>query len=97
MADFDAAIAGDPGDASNFFNRALVHSSKGQRARAIADYDAVTRLMPGLGIAYNNRAREFELIGERDKAIADYRKALSVDLSLRSIASQNLRRLGVEP
>ena len=46
--DFDEAIRRDPKDAVAFYNRSVIWSIKGDKARATADYEEAVRLKPSL-------------------------------------------------
>lgn len=48
LADCEAALRLNPGDANYLDSRALVHLRAGRFARAIADYDATLKIKPGL-------------------------------------------------
>lgn len=91
----DVALATDP-NASNYFNRGLVHAAAEQHERAIVDFTRALELMPTLTIAYNNRGLAYEKLGDREKAITDFRAALATAPNLKMIEN-NLRRLGVAP
>jgi len=67
-----------------------------------ADYDRAIALFPDRpdkAKAYTNRGNAYYAKGDLDRAIADFRKVLEVsdDPTLRGLAEETLRELGVTP
>jgi tetratricopeptide (TPR) repeat protein len=79
IADYDQAIALDPGNADAYSGRAQAWSSKGDHDRAIADYSEAIRLSPKDPGAYHARASAWQRKLDYDKAIADYSMAIRLD------------------
>ncbi|MBO0800716.1 MAG: tetratricopeptide repeat protein, partial [Blastocatellia bacterium] len=55
IADYDLAIATDPGLPTAYLHRGEAHSAKGDLAGAIADYTKALEINPRMVEAYNNR------------------------------------------
>ena len=55
MAAYNAAIGGDPNNASGYVNRGLAYLAKGDFDSAIADFNTAIRIAPENRIAYKNR------------------------------------------
>jgi tetratricopeptide (TPR) repeat protein len=56
LADYDQAVALDPGDANALFGRAYTYYSLGRNDEAIADFDQALALDPSYVQAYSGRA-----------------------------------------
>lgn len=79
IADFTAAIALNPKDASAFLLRGNAYDAKGDLDRALADYEAAISLDPNDASGWFNRGTVHEAKGDAARATADYRKALAID------------------
>lgn len=79
IADFTAAIALNPKDASAFLLRGNSHDANGDLDKALADYNSAIGLDPHDASGYFNRATVYQAKGDMDRAIADYQKALEID------------------
>lgn len=79
IADYDSAIALNPGNTEAYNNRALLKAAKGAYAEAIIDYDRAIEIDPAYAVAYNNRGLAYRSIGDTQKAIEDFRTAITLD------------------
>jgi tetratricopeptide (TPR) repeat protein len=79
LADFDAAIALDPGFAPAFNDRGYAHLVDGALDRAIADFDSAVRIDPGLANSYAHRGTAYLGKGDPARAIADLDRALGIN------------------
>ncbi len=99
IADFDQALKIDPEYAKAYATRGSAYTALGEYEQAVADFDQALELDHVLAAAYIGRGLAYKLSGNPTQAIADFRRGLelSEDASLRQIAEQRLRELGVEP
>lgn len=79
VADFDAAIARDPGNVSALNERGNAHRKTGQLDQAIADFNEVIRLGVRHAAVYTNRGMVWHAKGDYDRALAEYSEALRID------------------
>jgi len=78
-ADYDAALAANPGHAEAYKDRGTLREARGDVDGAIADYDAALRFKPTYADAYLCRAVARGTKGNVDGAIADYSAAVRLD------------------
>jgi len=76
LADYDAALAINPGYAEAHRNRGIVNRARGALDLALADFDAAIRLNPYDAEAYYSRANAWAAAGDPARARADYDEAL---------------------
>ena len=103
--DYDSAIAvltqlieRNPSNASNYNNRGLMYSKKGQLDEAIADLSQAIRINTRLDSAYNNRANCYASQGNLAAALEDYEVALDFNPgNIRAWINQGIafRQLGL--
>ncbi len=79
IAEYTAAIADDPTDASAYYNRGNLHSALGQYEQALADYTQAIALDPNDATAYYNRGLVHSALGQYKQALADFEAALALD------------------
>jgi len=79
IADYDQAIALNPGLAVAYSNRGLAYADKQQYDRAIADYDQAIAVNPDYTRAYYGRGRAHADKRQFDRAIADFDQAIKLD------------------
>ncbi|HKY95957.1 MAG TPA: tetratricopeptide repeat protein [Kiloniellales bacterium] len=79
IADYDAAIALAPEDASLYRDRAEVQSYLGNYQAALADLDRSLEIEPNYVWAWYARGFMLERLGRNDEALASYDEALSLD------------------
>jgi tetratricopeptide (TPR) repeat protein len=79
IADYNLAIALDPGNVTAYVARGNAYRDKGDLNRAIADYKLAIMLDPINAQAYNNRAIAYSLKGYLDRAMADFDQAITHD------------------
>jgi tetratricopeptide (TPR) repeat protein len=79
IADFDAAIALDPGFAPALNDRGYAALIQGDLDRSIADFDAALRIDPGLANSYAHRGTAYLRKGDVDRAIADLDRAVRIN------------------
>jgi len=79
IAEFEAAAALVPCDASSHFNLAYLYDEQGAHERAAACYQQAVRLDPTYGTAYNNFGHNFQALSLLDRAQAEYRRILRWD------------------
>jgi len=79
MADFDAAIRTEPGNALLFAQRGVTREEKGDLDGAIADYSEALRLNPKDAGIYARRGVAWKAKGDNDKALADFEAALALN------------------
>jgi tetratricopeptide (TPR) repeat protein len=75
FADFDRAIALDPGSASAYSNRGNCCAALGQYERAIADFERAIALDPGLAQAWLNKGALLGNRGDHAAALPCFEKA----------------------
>jgi tetratricopeptide (TPR) repeat protein len=78
-ADFEQAIAFNPGYPAAHAYRGEVHKAKGQLAEAAADYDRAISFFTESADLYANRGEIHRLLGASDKAKADYEAAIRLE------------------
>ncbi len=71
LADYERAIALDPGLVIAYNNRGQALVEKGDLKRAVADYTQALRLNPEYPSPYFNRSVAYERLGELEKARKD--------------------------
>ena len=76
VANYDRALALNPGFAWAWYDRGLADSSKGNFGRALADYDAAIRVAPRDSRAFENRGVARYGMKDDDRAIAALREAI---------------------
>lgn len=92
LADADAAVRLDPGNAGYLMNRGLIRAV-GDLPGAVADWSAALRIDPELAPAYYSRGVAREALGDRAGASADYERALAIGLpAIEQVDAE--RRLG---
>ncbi len=78
LADFDAAIHLNPGEASYYDARGFYYHVHGRYDDAIRDFSAAIHLQPRVATYYVNRASTYRSKQEYDRAIADYTKSFEL-------------------
>ena len=78
-ADFEQAIAFNPGYPAAHAYRGEVHKAKGQLAEAAADYDRAISFFDESADLFANRGEIHRLLGATDKAKADYEAAIRLE------------------
>jgi protein O-mannosyl-transferase len=78
MADYQKAIAINPGFARALNNRGIVFAKAGRNAEALEDFNKAIAFKPDFEKAYYNRAMMEERLGRYDRALVDARKALEL-------------------
>lgn len=79
LADYDAALALAPQDASLFTSRAGVHLARGDWAAALADFDRAVATDPRYGMGWNDRGVLRLELGDLSGALADFDAAAAID------------------
>lgn len=79
IAEFKAAAALAPEDASCRFNLAYLHDEQGAYEEAGACYQHAVRLDPAYATAYNNFGQNFQFLSLLDRAQAEYERILRWD------------------
>ncbi|MEV7804567.1 tetratricopeptide repeat protein [Microbispora sp. NPDC088329] len=79
LADFDRAIAIDPGFPDHYLDRGNLLFEMGRADEALADYETAMRVSPPLPEAYYNRAELRLAAGDLDGARADLDHVLDLD------------------
>ena len=79
LANFDAALALNPGFVEAHNNRAVVLVAIQRRDEALLSYGRALALRPGMIRVLNNRGNLLQELGRIDEALADYDKALALD------------------
>ncbi|MER7502935.1 tetratricopeptide repeat protein [Nonomuraea pusilla] len=79
LADYDAAIALDPGYPDYYLDRGNLLLKLGRADEALADYESVMRLSPPFPEAYYNRAEVRYAAGDLEGARADLDHTLELD------------------
>ena len=79
IADYDAAIALQPDNASLYHDRSQVRSYAKDFEGALADLDRSLELQPDYVWAWYARGFMLERLGRNDEALASYDKALALD------------------
>src|SRR5664279_5226034 len=72
IADYDQAIAIDPGSALLFYRRSAAYFFKKDYDRVIDDSAKALALDPNYALAYNGRGSAYAAKGDTDRAIVDY-------------------------
>lgn len=78
VADYDSAIALDPGNVTALTERGMLRDLLGQRDEALADFERVISLDPGDASAYAGRANIRDDEEQYELALADYDRALEL-------------------
>lgn len=78
LADMNAAVRAQPGNADTLFSRAYYQIQKENYDAALADYTAALRLMPDAS-TFAGRAAAYYHKGDYDKAFLDIDKAIEFD------------------
>jgi tetratricopeptide (TPR) repeat protein len=71
LADYDAAIALEPGDAYGFTVRGNAKLDSGNPAGALADYNEALRIKPDYAFARENRAYAYFNTGDYKRAVEE--------------------------
>lgn len=79
LADYDRAIAADPGYPDYYLDRGNLLHAMGRSAEALADYESVMRLSPPFPEAYYNRSEVRYAAGDLAGALADLDHTLELD------------------
>ncbi|TQS30295.1 tetratricopeptide repeat protein [Microbispora sp. KK1-11] len=79
LADFDRAVAIDPGFPDHYLDRGNLLFEMGRTDEALADYETAMRVSPPLPEAYYNRAEMRLAAGDLDGARADLDHVLDLD------------------
>ena len=79
MAEFDKALAVDPGFYEAYNNRGGALDKMGQPDKAVADFDKAIALNPRYAEAYYNRGIAYGKTGLLDNSIKSFDKALEID------------------
>ncbi|MEV5325419.1 tetratricopeptide repeat protein [Nonomuraea sp. N2-4H] len=79
LADYDRAIAADPGYPDYYLDRGNLLHAMGRSDEALADYEAVMRLSPPFPEAYYNRSEVRYAAGDLAGARADLDHTLELD------------------
>ncbi|MEV4455747.1 tetratricopeptide repeat protein [Microbispora sp. NPDC049633] len=79
LADFDRAVAIDPGFPDYYLDRGNLLFEMGRTGEALADYETAIRVSPPLPEAYYNRAELRLAAGDLDGARADLDHVLELD------------------
>jgi tetratricopeptide (TPR) repeat protein len=98
IADCNAALQIDPGDANALFVRAASHQGKADYTKAIRDYTEVLQLEPDRADALFSRGAAHYSSGQYDRAVDDFTRTIDLGAAdgnvfyLRSLAYQELGR-----
>ena len=79
IEDLNQAISVDPTDATSYFLRAVLYSTRNDYDGTITDLNRALELDPNFLAAYVSRGAMYEKKGDYDRAIADYDRALKLD------------------
>ena len=74
---FNRLVQQDP-SATNFHDRGVAWTAKGEPENAIGDFNEAIRRQPSAA-AYNNRGLAWQDKGDYDRAMADYNAAIGID------------------
>lgn len=78
VADYDAAVALDPGYADAYNNRGVEFGKEGQLGRAISDFSKAVALRPAFYQAWYNLGKAFEETGRFGLAIEKFDRAIAL-------------------
>ncbi|KHL24133.1 hypothetical protein PK98_15255 [Croceibacterium mercuriale] len=91
LADYSAALALDPQDATTLHNRALVHEQMGDAAAALADYNALLMVQPDNPAGLLARGELLHEMGAPDAGIADFTSAATLEQNdLQALANRGM-------
>ncbi len=76
LADFEAAVAGDPKKWRHLHNRSVSYAMAGESERALADVNRLIEMRPDFAKAHYNRGELRFQLGKLDEAIRDYTQAI---------------------
>lgn len=79
LADFDQAVAMDPGNISTLNDRGGVRYQSGDFQGALSDYNAALKIDKDHVASLTNRARAQSTLGKKDEAGKDIDRALALD------------------
>jgi len=79
LADFNSAIAAEPGAADAYNNRGITLKETGRFEDAVKDFGTAIRLDPSGYISYYNRGSTLKDAGQYGPALADFDKALALN------------------
>ncbi len=95
LADADRALALSPADAGALRERAYALYELGRHEEAFTAADRAVGLEPGNATGYLYRAMIEEKLNRKQEALADYEKAAELDPSLRPLAEEAAKRMGL--
>src|SRR5438105_4936837 len=78
IAEFSKAIAAEPKDATNYFNRGTAYRGANLLNEALADFSKAIELAPQNAAAYVGRGDVLLMQKQLDAALADFDKALQI-------------------
>jgi predicted O-linked N-acetylglucosamine transferase (SPINDLY family) len=99
LADFDKALAADPGLAAAWNNRGLALTALRRHDEALASFDRALALAPHSGQVHNNRGDSLRELRRYDEALRSFDQALAIDpsdwgsLNNQAIALTFMRRI----
>ena len=78
IADYEAALAIDPGSVLALLDRAWTHALMGNPQLGLSDADAALALAPGRPAALSTRAQILAVLGRTDEALAGFEAAIGM-------------------
>lgn len=82
LADYDRALAADPGLGTAWYNRGLALSRLGRPGDAIGDFTRAGELVPDRAVIWVSRGAAYAMTGDPARAIEDYDRALALEPAL---------------
>jgi tetratricopeptide (TPR) repeat protein len=79
LADFDEAIQGNPGRATPYFNRGLLHNILGNFEAAITDFNQTLEYLPDYDEVYYQRGVSYFHLKNLDQALNDFDQAIQLN------------------
>ena len=99
IADYEAAIAIDPGNPLPYHYRGIVNIVREDTDKAIASFSKAIELDPEFSLSYLARANAYITLGEEDKAIEDWLTVYRIteDEELRQQIREYLQEYDIDP
>lgn len=79
LADYDQAIAANPGYAKAHLNKGNIYFNAGKHQLAIENHNKAIELEPNNQKAYSSRGAAYASLGQYDQALKDFDKAIELD------------------
>ena len=79
LEDYEKAIARDPQDPEQYFNRGILYLDMGESAMAIQDFDQAVRLNPDEPDFYLHRGVAYENLDQYENAVREYSHVIRIE------------------